>query len=568
MFIFLPFFSVYLYAEKNATILPEHINVFSDGKLLSDVNNVYKISSQQINYFSAKEVGKLYNLTLKRNQSKQVLEMFMKNNKINIFANSIKTIFEKKEKEILISSIFTNEDVYISSEFLCSKEFAEITMADTVWDYTSRTLKITHSPNISLIKYFSEQYGTKIVIQLDRPLLYNVFRSSDFITIKILRGVIDYGLIHVNNDTVSDILCSNDEGYAIIKIGLKKSPKFVKELLSCKNDVTFISIDIINSENTNLNDDSKEFIKKQILNKKITDVNLDESNKFSTQQQTDSEITKKDNSINNDFLIKDNDDAIKYNDDYVFKQKKKTNNIFSKKRIIVIDAGHGGQDPGAIGPNGTKEKDINLAIVHELKALFDNNKNYEIILTRNDDTFISLFGRADIANKIKADLFLSIHCNSTLNRNINNFEAYVFSNEKVPKKKAPSAVEILENSVLEIEKKVYGNSYDIIKNVFWSLNFNEYINDSLELCGFIVQEAKKKLEIPVSDPRDGDFYVLRAVRDMPGVLVETAYISNYSQEKVFTSKNRKFIVDVANVVYEGVIKYYENEDKKLSNDKQ
>ncbi|MDR2666329.1 MAG: N-acetylmuramoyl-L-alanine amidase [Endomicrobium sp.] len=572
-FSFLAMFpSTYLHAGKRANTSSKAINVFVDEKPFSGMS-VYKVS-QQTNYFSIKEVAKIYNAVLKWKPVSSQVTMYLNNSKIDIKANSTGIVFGKKEKKMSLPSRFINKDIYIPPEFLTSREFAKIAKADTVWNSTSLVLKITPHSNISAVKYFKMPESTQIVIQLEAPLSYDVLKSSENVVIKISRGRVQHDLIHVNNGIVKDIICSNEGKFALIKVNLQQSPKLVKTSLLSKPDR--ISVDIMHSKNIDLDSNLKETVivkpKKEfesLSDEKVVDIDLTSPEKYG-QAQIDEIIPLTENNEDNKDLKKipvkkfDNSNIIDDSSSIIDDTKTVVEEVIPKqqkgnkrKRIIVLDAGHGGEDPGAIGPNGTKEKDINLAIVYELKTLFDNNKDYGIILTRKDDTFISLAGRTNIANDSKADLFVSVHCNANFDRNVNAFEVYVLSDKATDSRAA--ATEVLENSVLEIEKARTEN-YPLIQNVFLSLGVNEYLNDSLELCGFMVYETKQRLKIPSRDPKQANFYVLRGTH-MPSVLVESAYISNYAQEAKFVTSN-KFIASVANSVYEGVVKYYANKDKK------
>ena len=234
----------------------------------------------------------------------------------------------------------------------------------------------------------------------------------------------------------------------------------------------------------------------------------------------------------------------------------KAKEIAQDAKVIVLDAGHGGHDPGAVGPHGTKEKDINLAIVLQLEKVFQKDRNYKVILTRKDDTFIPLVERANIANKNKADLFVSVHCNANLKRTASGFEIY-FLSEKASDTEAIST-ETLENSVIALEDKS-DEKKTVLQNMLWSMVVNEYINESSELSSFVVAEASGRLKIPNRGIKQANFYVLRGTQ-MPSVLVETAYISNYTEEaKLATSSFQK---SVADSIYEGIKKYYARKANK------
>jgi len=253
--------------------------------------------------------------------------------------------------------------------------------------------------------------------------------------------------------------------------------------------------------------------------------------------------------IDDSYAIIDDTETFK---DIIPKEKE----ISKTAKVIVLDAGHGGHDPGAVGPHGTKEKDINLAIVLQLEKLFRKDKNYKVILTRDDDTFIPLVERANIANKNKADLFISVHCNANLNRNASGFEVY-FLSEYASDSEAIST-ETLENSVVALEDKS-DEKKTVLQNMLWSMVVNEYINESSELSSFVAAEASGRLKVPNRGLKQANFYVLRGTQ-MPSILVETAYISNYTEESKLNMGS--FQKSAADSIYEGVKKYYARKANK------
>ena len=208
-----------------------------------------------------------------------------------------------------------------------------------------------------------------------------------------------------------------------------------------------------------------------------------------------------------------------------------------------------------MGANGTKEKDLNLDIAYELKSIFDKDDDFEVILTRKDDTFIPLAERANIANENNADLFISIHCNGNLDRNVSCFEIYYLSEKATDSEAAATAV--LENSVLELEGKP-SKKRARLQEILWSMTMTRFMNESSELSAFISSQAGGRLKIPSRGIKQASFYVLRGTQ-MPSVLVESAFLSNYSEEAKLCTKN--FRVSVADSIYEGVIRYYAKKER-------
>ncbi|MDR0822726.1 MAG: N-acetylmuramoyl-L-alanine amidase [Endomicrobium sp.] len=231
---------------------------------------------------------------------------------------------------------------------------------------------------------------------------------------------------------------------------------------------------------------------------------------------------------------------------------------YKPKKIIVLDAGHGGKDSGVVGPKGTKEKDMNLDITLKLKSIFDKDDDYEIVLTRKDDTFIPLAQRPNIANEHNADLFISVHCNGNPSRNVSGFEIYFLSEHATDSEAAATAN--LENFALELEGKP-NKKHSLLQNMLWSMVTTEHMNESAELSGFIAPEAASRLKIHNRGVKQANFCVLRGAQ-MPAVLVESAFLSNYSEEAKLCSK--KFRLAVSNAIYQGVKKYYARKAKEQS----
>lgn len=233
-------------------------------------------------------------------------------------------------------------------------------------------------------------------------------------------------------------------------------------------------------------------------------------------------------------------------------QKSKEKKI---KKTIVIDPGHGGEDTGAIGPRGTKEKDVNLIISKFLKEKLEKD-NFIVYLTRENDEFIPLVKRTEFANKKNADLFISIHCNASFKPkgSDNGFEVY-FLSEKATDPEAV-ATEKLENEVVKLEKPT--EELNKLQKILWSLIVNEFINESSYLCSLIGQEVTKITKQNYRGVKQAGFYVLRGAQ-MPAVLVECGFISCEKEELMLAS--RSFQDAIAEGIYKAIKKYYEENNK-------
>lgn len=224
-------------------------------------------------------------------------------------------------------------------------------------------------------------------------------------------------------------------------------------------------------------------------------------------------------------------------------------------RTIVIDAGHGGMDSGAIGIRGTMEKDINLEAAKLLARQLAQNKNFKVILTRNKDEFITLAQRTQIANDAKADLFISVHCNSSLSPKGIGFEAYVLSPDATDK--AAEAVARVENSVVSLEAKKGARSSKL-EELLASMAVYNFINESSKFAAHVCRSLKSRSVNERAYVKEADFYVLRGAQ-MPALLLELEYLSNpISEMKLRSSRYRnqiaKGVTEAVNAYHRQVVK--------------
>ncbi len=219
----------------------------------------------------------------------------------------------------------------------------------------------------------------------------------------------------------------------------------------------------------------------------------------------------------------------------------------TRVRTIVIDPGHGGHDAGAIGVRGTYEKDINLKVAKLLAERLSKEKNLRVILTRNSDEFIPLAGRTEIANDARADLFVSIHCNSSLWSKHSGLEVYVLSPSATDE--AAEAVARVENSVIALESKK-GEKRDKLSTLLASMAVNNYINESLECATLLGRAMKTHGAVNSAEVKEANFYVLRGAQ-MPSVLVELEYVSNPIAELKLRSS--RYQSQLAKAIAAGVI---------------
>ncbi len=224
-----------------------------------------------------------------------------------------------------------------------------------------------------------------------------------------------------------------------------------------------------------------------------------------------------------------------------------TRQLGLKVNKIVIDPGHGGKDPGAIGMNGLKEKDVTLKLARMLKEKLAGKISARIILTRDRDVFIPLEERTAIANSQDADLFISIHVNSNMKRTATGVETYILniSHDEESKRIAARENSTSRRSVSDLEFILN----DLIKTA--------KSNDSIGLATAVNQTLVRKLQEKYTDIKSNGvkgapFYVLVGTK-MPSILVEVSYISNPNEEKRLQDEN--YLRQIIDGISSGVLRY-------------
>lgn len=219
------------------------------------------------------------------------------------------------------------------------------------------------------------------------------------------------------------------------------------------------------------------------------------------------------------------------------------------RRKIVIDPGHGGKDPGARGRRGSVEKEIALLAAQDLARLLEEEGSFEVMLTRDDDTFVPLADRARLSNEFGADLFVSLHCNASENPREEGFEVY-FLSEKATDPAAERLADF-ENSVLELEGK-NPREEAAAAALLGELAKTENINASSELAGLMLRAVDKRADVAARGVKQAGFYVLRGTH-APAILVEMAFLSHKKDEIKLESKRfRRRLVDG---LYAGILEF-------------
>lgn len=409
-------------------------------------------------------------------------------------------------------------EVYLPASFLVTPEFQSLVGSIIQWNANRKSLTVDPAPVVASPRFYSYPSRSRVAVDIGPHVDYRVLaQRREILTIRLYGGrarewekvSIDDGAIQsVEVDPharTTDLTITLSTGAAEPNVFLDESPRA-------------LVIEVSRAEGS-LNNKKKVDKKKTVQKKSITP-------KVAAPAVLDTpDLPRPRVDIDAPYLA------------------------LSPLRTIVIDPGHGGKDVGAVGPNGTLEKDANLQIGLALAKLLNSEGRFKVILTRNDDRFIPLQERSSIANKAKADLFISLHCNAGLSKDSKGFELYFLSENASDD--AAAAVARRENAVVELEGMM-GKGRQELEGLLWSLARNEHMNESSAIAGHIDQQVAKRLAMSNRGVKQAGFYVLRGT-SMPAILVESAFITHPKEEGLLRSA--RFHRKLVDAIYAGLLDY-------------
>jgi N-acetylmuramoyl-L-alanine amidase len=222
-------------------------------------------------------------------------------------------------------------------------------------------------------------------------------------------------------------------------------------------------------------------------------------------------------------------------------------------RTIVLDAGHGGHDSGAIGPGGLMEKELVLEVTKRVARLLEERANVKVLLSRDRDHFVTLKDRTSFANRAGADLFVSIHANAHRVAASEGVEVYFLSSEATDN--AARQVAAAENSVIQLEKPsspARAGRSEIVRTMLWDLAQAEFQTESSRLAETVLDSMSQSLRIPHRGVKQAGFYVLGGAA-MPAILVEIGFVTNPREERRL--KESKYRDEIARAIFNGLADY-------------
>jgi N-acetylmuramoyl-L-alanine amidase len=382
---------------------------------------------------------------------------------------------------------------------------------------------------------------------------------------EIRAGIKDYGyrIVFDGIKNYEYLLVSNT---LIFKIdsefkdsAIKLDPKFVKSIEISKDMVTkktIIYLDIndnIDPKVLSLSNPDRLVIDLKAFDKK-EEQSVSENNTVKENKESKKVISKKDSDdVLNKILrsletqASDNNSS---NSIEISIEIEVLKSFAGRKKIIVIDPGHGGHDPGAMA-NGLREKDINLKVALKLKSLLEKDSRFKVYLTREDDRFIPLYDRTLIAIDKKADLFISIHTNASENPNLSGTYIYTL-NLRGATSKLAKMVEERENKTVLNVIKVSANPN--VNKIVADMAISYTMTEGLNFAKFAQIYLKRNLkDIEFKRIESANFAVLKTP-SIPSVLVETAFITNENDARLLA--NDEFLEKFAQSLYKATVDYF------------
>tara|TARA_X000001036_G_scaffold437160_1_gene481893 strand:- start:2064 stop:3494 length:1431 start_codon:yes stop_codon:yes gene_type:complete len=450
------------------------------------------------------------------------------------------------------------------TQYISANEYIRITNADSKFYSKKKKLDLSFNQTYDIV--FSQNSS---FIMIDNKIYHSylpiVYKNNDFLIpvlpfVNIINGI-KQPIVFI--DTLGEFLLISGDNFNINNI----------EVLS-KSNGTIIKINTTNQFNSNII--SGAITQGGWLNITIPGGIVDSMNIVDSQNITPVQrirCIQYNESCQISFLIRKDIDEfdISSNQEYIninlrINNEENTQKIKKMREkwlldTIVLDAGHGGRDPGAIGIGGLQEKTVTLDVAKRLGKLLEQNLGVNVVYTREDDNFVELWKRTQIANESNGDLFISIHANANHKHTASGFETYLLRPGKFD-----DAVEIVqrENEVIKLEDDK--NKYEDLSDenfILASMAQNEYIKESEFLASEIQNQLDYVLNIKNRGVKQAGFWVLHKV-DMPNVLIELGFLT--SKKDIQLLRKARYRQKMAEAIFRSIVTFKEKYEEPVIND--
>ena len=227
-------------------------------------------------------------------------------------------------------------------------------------------------------------------------------------------------------------------------------------------------------------------------------------------------------------------------------------------KLIVLDAGHGGHDPGARGPKGVQEKDVVLDVTRRAARMIEDGLGIKVVLTRSTDVFVPLRERTNFANKQRADLFVSVHANAHPRSVSEGVETYFLSSEATDNEARQIAA--IENDAVQLENPQSRQKTDLLKSILWDMAQSEFQQESSFLAETVQDSMTQSLRVTNRGVKQAGFYVLGGAA-MPAILIEIGFLTNPKEERKLASAEHREAI--ARAIYASLAEYKRRYDQRV-----
>ncbi len=463
--------------------------------------------------------------------------IFQLNNQKIVFKVGSRGILIGKEKATLSAPArMMDGTIFVPVDFFTEPPFADIAECKVSWDRTLQMLSATSKATLYLPRIYSGTRRTQVMIESTEEMSPEIRKKGSIIAIEIPKAkIVQEETMTLRDRQIKSIQLSRARKGALLKLELASG--VTDYSYNHEQDPTRLVIEIRSPAYFKKPDqeDLEEIrLPERVIKPELAFVPAVPIVKVETSSATD---------------VKKSSEPVTEQAEIPAPPPARRKKIESSVKTIVVDAGHGGKDPGAFGRGGTKEKDINLLMALELARILKIEGGYHVLLTRSDDTFVPLVDRSLFANDKNADLFISIHCNASVRKKEGGFEIY-FLAEEASDPHAEEA-EKLENAVVELEDPMTPKQRKR-QELLFSMAQREFINESSLLSNAINRTVKKRVAIQSRGVKQANFHVLHGV-NMPSVLVECAFVTQPQEEQKLRS--RKFRSSIVDAILTGVQNY-------------
>ncbi len=470
--------------------------------------------NHKIAYISAFKFAGGFNFHTYFNDTKRKIVLYLPNHQVVVTANNAFVIVDKEAYQMPMPALWQNDEIFIPIQYFIGILNRHTSLHFTYNESTGLLTMSRGNYNITGVSISEKKNGTVIRVKTTKKFKQNEITTDmryGWLHVDFYGGKADAQLVHNvrPGGLVRKLKQFQFEQLLSLAFLLKKEPLSREVILKPENNEVLI---VLRTQENISDEDLAE------LREESPDAPSEE-----IQKQLEEERRK--------WLID----------------------------VVVIDAGHGGKDPGAIGAGKIYEKNVVLPIAKKLgKIIQKEMPEVKVVYTRTTDKFIPLRRRTQIANENNGKVFISIHANSNKKKRISGFETYILGPEKGDMAKN---VVLKENSVIHFEDVSTRKKYEGINQILATMAQNAFSRQSEYLASLVQQELDKQLHslrLPNRGVKQGPFWVMVGAT-MPNILVETGFISNPYDAKILRTSAYQY--KIARGIFEGLRRFkrdYEN----------